>query len=265
MESSSFCFCSNNYPNIGAFKRRTCRRSLWVVECLTCWMLLTSTVRISDGTRTLPWIGCLFQQTDKNEQRFFELQQKWPIRIQDSVVEADSFKILPPRPCNAFPFSGGCTFEKVAWSCLLGGAMNSLAKLPVGAFNEHTAQWWHHLDLFGLLGQEHSAEASWFSFHLPDIFHPCHSLWIPHLCCQVRWESQELKLYRSKFKQTLSFWTQKMRVYGLLSGNGGTDSLRGFWRNFNLVWPTIGGKMRKRVLETLGCRNPSPPGMYKSM
>ena len=77
---------------------------------------LKSTVRISDGT-----LSCLqsasFISTDrKNELTFFELQQirPGPIRIQDSVVQADSFKILPPIPKRLSVESRFFLFEKVA-------------------------------------------------------------------------------------------------------------------------------------------------------
>ena len=76
---------------------------------------LKSTVRISDGT-----LSCLqsasFISTDrKNELTFFELQQgPGPIRIQNSVVQADSFKILPPIPKRLSVESRFFVFDKVA-------------------------------------------------------------------------------------------------------------------------------------------------------
>lgn len=265
MESSSFCFCSNNYPNIEAFKRRTCRRSLWVVECLTCWLDINCQDFWWDQD---PALNRLFVSTDR---------QKWAeifwvaaeVAYQDSGFSCRSWQHKDPsaQTLQCFPFQ----WRLHVWKSRL--------KLPVGwsyEFFGQVACWgfqWAHsrmMTSFGLIWIVGTGTFRWsilvlisFAWHFSSVPFPLDPTFV--LPGSLGPRSQELKLYRSKFKQTLSFWTRKMRVYGLLSGSGGTDSLWGFWRNFNLVWPTIGGKMRKRVLETLGCRNPSPPGMYKSM
>lgn len=118
MESSSFCFCSNSYPNIEAFKRRTCRRSLRVVECLTCWLDINCQDFWWDQD---PALNRLFVSTDR---------QKWAeifwvaaeVAYQDSGFSCRSWQLQDPsaQTLQCFPFQ----WRLHVWKSRL--------KLPVG-------------------------------------------------------------------------------------------------------------------------------------